>query len=222
MKKDMAKLGITLALFASVACACLAVVYAFTKENIEMQAEKQFNASMQELFPQANAFDKIQGFVSSDPNIKFETAYEVKNGTIPLGLAIKAVGPSYGGTATLLVAVDLHRSIAGVEVIELKDTPGLGMNASNPNYYVNKAKKTTFVGQFAGKFLTDPFEVKKDVVAITAATITSRSLTKIIKAAGDAAIAYMDQKMAVQTVDSNASQQQNTQQQGTQPNAGGK
>lgn len=216
MKNSMIKLGTTLALFASIACACLAVVYAVTKDDIEKQSEKQFAASMQELFPQANKFDKIENFASSDPNIKFETAYEVKNNTLPLGIAIKAIGPSYGGTATLLVAVDLHRSIAGVEVIELKDTPGLGMNASNPSYYVNKAKKTTFTGQFVGKFLTDPFEVKKDVVAITAATITSRSLAKIIKAAGDAAIAYMDQKMAAAPADSN------TQQQGVQSQTGGK
>lgn len=192
MKKDMMKLGITLALFASLACASLAVVYGFTRENIEKQSEIQLNASLKELFPEAASFEPIEGLKSPDPNIKFESAFEVKSEQAPLGIAIKATGPSYGGPATLLVAVDLRRSIVGVRVIELKDTPGLGANASSPTYYVDKAKKTTFPGQFAGKYLTDAFEVKKDVVAITASTITSKSLTNIIKTAGNAAVAWMD------------------------------
>ena len=107
-------------------------------------------------------------------------------------MAIKASGASYGGTARLLVGVSLTRSIAGVRVLELNDTAGLGMNALNASYYVKKAEKITFPGQYAGKFLTDAFEVKKDVVAITAATITSRSLTRIVKAAGDAGAAWLE------------------------------
>lgn len=194
MKKDMTKLGIILMLYASLACASLAVVYAFTKDSIDKQSEIQLQASLKELFPETTVFDPIQDLASTDPNIKFESAYEVKSDVAALGLAVKATGPSYGGNATLLIGIGLNRSVAGVRVMTLNDTPGLGMNASNPTYYVDKTKKVTFLGQFAGKFLTDPFEVKKDVVAITAATISSRSLTNIIKAAGNAAIAYMDQK----------------------------
>ncbi len=199
MKKDMMKLGITLALFASLACASLAVVYAFTRENIDKQSEIQLNASLKELFPEAASFKSIQDLQSTDPNIKFEAAYEVKSELAPLGIAIKATGPSYGGPATLLVAVDLRRSIVGVRVMDLKDTPGLGANASSPTYYIDKAKKITFPGQFSGKYLTDAFEVKKDVAAITASTITSKSLTKIIKTAGDAAVAWMDTTAASQS-----------------------
>lgn len=221
MKKDMTKLGMTLMLFASLACASLAVVYAFTKESIDKQSEIQLQASLKELFPQATAFEPIQDLVSPDPNIKFEAAYEVKSAMAPLGLAVKATGPSYGGAATLLVGIDLHRSIAGVRVMALNDTPGLGMNASSPTYYVDKTKKVTFLGQFNEKFLTDPFEVKKDVVAITAATISSRSLTKIIKLAGDAAIAYMDQKAISAPAENGASADAGTDA-NAQPQAGGK
>jgi electron transport complex protein RnfG len=221
MKKDMTKLGVTLMLFASLACASLAVVYAFTKESIDKQSEMQLQASLKELFPQATAFDPIQDLVSPNPNFRFEAAYEVKSDMAPLGLAVKATGPSYGGNATLLVGIDLHRSVAGVRVMTLNDTPGLGMNASNPTYYVDKTKKMTFLGQFAGKFLTDPFEVKKDVVAITAATISSRSLTNIIKAAGNAAIAYMDQKAIAAPAEGDASAGDGAEA-NTQPQAGGK
>jgi electron transport complex protein RnfG len=194
MKKDMVRFGATLMIYAAVACACLAVVYAFTKDSIEKQSELQLQASLKEIFPQTTTFELIQDLVSADPNIKFEASYEVKNEAVPLGIAIKAVGPSYGGSATLLVGVDLLRSISGVRIITLSDTPGLGMNAASPTYYVDKAKKLTFLGQFSGKPTTDAFAVKQDVAAITAATITSRSLTTIIKSAGSAAVSYMDQK----------------------------
>ncbi len=221
MKKDMTKLGITLMLYASLACASLAVVYAFTKESIDKQSELQLQASLKELFPEASVFDPIQDLSSPDPNIKFESAYEVRSDMAALGLAVKATGPSYGGNATLLVGIGLNRSVAGVRVMALNDTPGLGMNASSPTYYVDKTKKVTFLGQFAGKFLTDPFEVKKDVVAITAATISSRSLTNIIKAVGNAAVAYMDQQAMAAPTESGSSAEAgaNTE---AQPQAGGK
>ncbi len=222
MMKGMAKLGIRLAIFAGLACASLAIVYAFTKDSIDRQNELQLQASLKEIFPQAVSFDPLQDLTSSDPNIKFQAVYEVKSELAPLGIAVKAVGPSYGGPATLLVGVDLMRTITGVRVMALSDTPGLGMNATNPTYYVEKTKKITFLGQFTNKALTDPFQVKNDVVAITAATISSRSLTNIIKAAGDAAIAYMNQKAITTPTGGSGQPQDASTGNAAQPQAGGK
>lgn len=222
MMKGMARLGIRLAIFAGLACASLALVYAFTKDSIDHQNEIQLQASLKEIFPQAVSFEPIQDLTSSDPNIKFDAAYEVKSDMAPLGIAVKVTGPSYGGAATLLVGVDLLRTITGVRIMVLSDTPGLGMNATNPTYYVDKTKKITFLGQFDGKALSDPFQVKNDVVAITAATISSRSLTNIIKTAGNAAIAYMDQKAITAPTNGSAQPQNSTAGNSAQPQAGGK
>jgi electron transport complex protein RnfG len=84
----------------------------------------------------------------------------------------------------------------GVRVLANTDTPGLGANSASPTYFVDKVKKVTFPGQFAGKPLSDSFEVKKDIEAITAATITSKALAKIVKAAGDAAGAWLERVAA--------------------------
>jgi len=187
------KLGLVLAIFAAIGCASLAVVYSITKSAIAAQSQKAMSDSLKEIFPDAASFEDISStLVSSVEGVTFEQAFLVKSAQAPLGVAIKAAGPSYGGPAKLLVGVSLNRSIAGVRVLELNDTAGLGANAKNDSYYVKKAEKITFLGQFAGKFLTDPFEVKKDVVAITASTITSRSLTKIIKSAADAAAIWLE------------------------------
>jgi electron transport complex protein RnfG len=191
--KGNLKLGIVLAVFAAVGCASLAVVYSITESAIAAQSQKALSASLQEIFPDAVSSEDISSTVSSNvAGIKFEQAFLVKSALAPLGVAIKAQGSSYGGPARLLVGMSLNRSIAGVRVLELNDTAGLGANAKNPGYFVNKADKITFPGQFAGKFITDPFEVKKDVAAITASTITSKALTGIIKASAEAAALWLE------------------------------
>jgi electron transport complex protein RnfG len=191
MMKQFAKLGLILAAFAAVACVGLTFVYAATKEQIAVNADKQLNESLKDLFADAEEFAPTQ-LESPDPAVSFAAAYEAKRGGAPLGVAIKAIGASYGGPSTALVGVGLDRRIVGVRVLANVDTPGLGANAASPTYFVDKAKKTTFPGQFSGKPISDAFEVKKDVLAITAATITSKSFTKIVKAASAAAGTWLE------------------------------
>lgn len=191
--KSIVKLGFILAIFAVAACASLAVVYSVTKAQIEAQDQLALTASLKEVFPEGDLFEDISASLpSTDPEIKYQSAMLVKKADTPIGVAIKASGASYGGQATLLVGVQLNRSIAGVRVLELNDTAGLGANAKNAGYFVKKAEKVTFPGQFTGKFITDPFEVKNDVIAITASTITSRSLTRIVKVASDSAALWLE------------------------------
>ena len=84
------------------------------------------------------------------------------------------------------------RHIVGVRILTITDTPGLGLNASNPTYYVNKAGKVTFTGQFTGKLIMDGFVVKQDVDALTASTITSRAITAIVKASVDSGESWIE------------------------------
>lgn len=203
--KGTLKLGITLALFAVGACASLAVVYTVTKPQIEAQDQLALEASLRDLFPEGEEVEDISASISSaNDAVRISSAFLAKRGGAPLGLAVKAAGPSYGGQAVLLVGVELNRSIAGVRILELNDTAGLGANAKNPGYYVDKANKVTFPGQFAGKFITDPFVVKSDVVAITASTITSTSLTTIVKAAAEAGALWLENSALTPPADQNS------------------
>jgi len=191
--KSTIKLGLVLAIFAIAACASLAVVYQITAPAIASQEQESLNASLKELFPDATSHEDITAAVTSgDESVQIVSAYLVKSDMAPLGVAIKATGTSYKGPATLLVGVRLDRSITGVRVLDLSDTPGLGGNASNASYYVNKENKVTFPGQFTGKYITDKFEVKGDVIPITAATVTSKALTKIVKVAGASAGVWLE------------------------------
>jgi len=191
--KESLKLGITLALFAAGACVALALVYTVTGPTIEGLEAKQLELSLKDLFPAADNFHALNGdIVAQDSSVIFDQTYEVTRLDAPLGVAIKVKGNSYGGETSILVGVGTDRRITGVKIMDNKDTPGLGANAKSPTYFVDKSSKTTFPGQFSGKPLSDAFEVKKDVVAITASTITSKALTNMVKQAGIAASAYLE------------------------------
>ncbi len=195
----MLKLGIVLALFASGACGALAIVYSITGPVIKTQEERALNAALKDIFPTADSFKDItRELTSSDPKIEILNAYEMKEGDKLLGVAVKATGPSYSTNAILLTGINTDGTIKQVRVLQLSDTPGLGANAANPAYYVDKARKITFTGQFIGKKTTDPFIVKDDVQTLTAATITSRSLSEIVKVSGEAASQYLSRKGGAQ------------------------
>ena len=189
-RTQMFKLGLILAAYCIVGCVGLAFVYNGTSKTIAQRQQADLQAGLKEVFPKATSFKPTDKVKSTNPKIVIDEAYLAIGSTGTMGAAVKAHGPSYGGDTSLIVGVSTDGTITGVKILENKDTPGLGANAANPAYYVNRATKTTFAGQFAGKKLTDEFVVKKDVLAITSATITSRSITSIIqtvaKASADA------------------------------------
>lgn len=196
MKKDILRLGIVLALYAMGACVALALVYTVTQPTIAGLAEAQLKASLSDLFPEAESFDALNGTIeSTTAGVGILESWKAVRGTDILGVAIKASGSSYGGDAIMLVGVSPAERIVGARVMLLSDTPGLGANATNPAYFVDKTLKTTFPGQFTGKSVNDPFEVKKDVSAISASTITSKAITEIVKEAGRAGTAWLKSNM---------------------------
>jgi electron transport complex protein RnfG len=190
--KDMLKLGFVLALYATAACVGLAFVYSATSAVISERQKIDLETSLQELFPQMDAFNDVTGTVSSpDPAVTFQIVYEIQKSGAAIGLAVQAAGASYGGPIKILTGVGMDARITRVKILEHTDTPGLGANAASPSYYVDKAKKLTFTGQFGGKSADSRFAVHEDVAAITASTITSRAVAAVVKASAQAAVTYL-------------------------------
>lgn len=181
----MLKLGLILALYAAAACVGLAFVYTGTQKVIAQRSQADLEAALKELFLQSDGFEDITGSIKSpDEKIIFDAEYKILQGNEIIGAAVRTTATSYGGPLTALVGVGIDGKISGVKILEHKDTPGLGANAASPGYFVDKAKGITFYGQFAGKSADDPYEVKRDVAAVTASTITSRAVSSAVKAAG--------------------------------------
>jgi electron transport complex protein RnfG len=195
----MLKLGIILAIYSAAACVGLAFVYTGTIKIIAQRQRDDQEAALKELFPDADSFKAIADLESRDPMVTIAgeegnpdntgAFAALKNGTA-VGVAVTTSRPSYGGAIKCLVGVGSDGRISGVKILEHSDTPGLGANAGSPKYYIDRAKGIHFYDQFAGKNAADPFVPKQDVVAITAATITSQAVAASVKAAGEAASAW--------------------------------
>ncbi|HPB66920.1 MAG TPA: electron transporter RnfG, partial [Spirochaetales bacterium] len=100
MKKDILRLGIALALFAAGACAALAVVYTVTGPTIAGHEREQLQASLKDLFPDADGFVEIDGSIrSSVPDVTVLGSWKAARGDATLGVAIRASASSYGGDA---------------------------------------------------------------------------------------------------------------------------
>ena len=188
----MLKLGCILAIYAAVACVMLAFVYAGTKKIIDLRDEASQQAALKEIFPEADSFELVKdGVASPDLSVSIQSAYIAKRDGTTAGMALRLSRASYSGPIVLLVGIGIDKRVTGVKIMEHSDTPGLGANAASPSYFVDRAKGITFYGQFAGKDASDPFEVKGDVVAITASTITSRAVSAAVKAAAQAASEWL-------------------------------
>ena len=100
-----------------------------------------------------------------------------KDGKV-VAYVVPASSKGYGGQISMLVSVTPQGKIIDFTILESKETPGLGDNAS----------KDPFRNQFKGKKVSDLVVVKdktkvNNIQAMTGATISSKAVTKGIKEA---------------------------------------
>jgi electron transport complex protein RnfG len=197
--KDMIKMVAALVLFATAACVGLAFVYEGTKTAIEERQKADLQAALKELFPEADSFeDSTAAFTkaagTAKNGIRFEAAYTAKRGGTLAGAAIRAVVGGFNDDITVLAGIAPNGTISGIKILTITDTPGLGANAASTNYFVNKPERITFFGQFKGMSAKDGIAVEKDggrVIAITAATITSRAISNLAAEAAAQGAAFL-------------------------------
>lgn len=173
--KKILFLGLNLAIICATAAGALAGVYALTKRRIEKQIWEQQVKAAREVLPQAKDF-KLEEKLQKKAKEKFPlvdkifTGYD-SNGKI-IGYAIQVLPRGYGGPITLMVGV-FEGKVRGIEVVDLKETPGLGDGILNKSWQK----------QFLGKTADDPLEVRKDIDAVSGATISSKAVSAGVKTA---------------------------------------
>jgi len=165
--KRIIGLGFILMVFCVISAAALSLVYLLTKPTIDLYSKRTFENSLREVIPTADSFREInrvgmvfyQGMVS---------------GTVT-GAAFSLAPQGYSGKIEMLIGVDLNGKVSGIKILNQRETPGLGANVI----------KSNFLKQFIQKSLLDPIEPKKDIDAITGATITTRAVCRGVKSALD-------------------------------------
>lgn len=188
-KKDtFINMTLTLFMITAVAALLLGFVYKFTKDPITKVKEDKLKQSINLVVPGAD-----KGTVKTLSVMPAEGKdslyfYEVLVNDIRIGTAVKTyTDKGFSGRFTVMVGFDTTGVIIDCDMLEHKETPGLGDKASN--------SKTTWNDQFNGKVpgSTIKLMVKKDggdVDAITAATISSRAYCDALQRAFDAYSTY--------------------------------
>ena len=168
---EMIKLGLILVCYAVASCTVLAIVNNFTSVRIQQNRIEKANAAMKEVFATADSFEPVSDFEGSDnPSISVSDFYIAKKDGKTVGAVVQVAGPTYE-KAKLIVGVQADGTVTGMRILEISDSPGFGLKASDPTFKLANGK--TFFGQFEGKDAKNAFKAGDNFDSISGATITS-------------------------------------------------
>jgi Na+-translocating ferredoxin:NAD+ oxidoreductase subunit G len=160
----------------------LGVTYVATKDKIEENRRAKDVAALKGALPEFDNNPVAEKYLVKTPAGEL-AFYPAKKGSILVGTAVESFSlKGYSGKIRIMIGFLPDGTIFNIEVLEHKETPGLGAKI--------ESMQSDFGKQFKNKnpknFL---LKVKKDggpVDAITAATISSRAYCEAVKLAYDA------------------------------------
>jgi len=175
--KNIIKLSLILSCFCAVAAFSLAGVNKITKPRIELERKKAINNALQYVLPTAQTIKENK---IPDAIIYYSGFFTEDTTQIPIGYAFITYGQGYSSRIQTMVGIDNEGIIQAISILFQQETPGLGAKATE----IRPGEETPwFQQQFAGKSPVD-IKVDKDggeIVSITGATITSRTVTTSIQ-----------------------------------------
>ena len=192
MKSGLLHDAIALFMITLVSGLCLSYVYEITKEPIKVQAEQKALEANQAVFPDAASFEKatdlmnqvtatdLEGMSADYSGVtinEISKALDSSNQLLGYNVTV-STSAGYKDGIKLVFGYALDGSIQGVEFLNLQETAGLGMKASEPSF------KDQFLHKKATQFIVTKTGAKseEEIDAISAATITSRAVTNAINA----------------------------------------
>ena len=180
-KKESTFKNMTIALFVitTVAGLAMATVYSVTKEPIAVSQKAKINNAIKMVIPEFETVsDTIMMPEEGKDSIRI---HRLLKGTENSGVAIETyTDKGFSGRFSLMVGFMPDGSISNIEVLEHKETPGLGTKMALPSF------KDQFKGLKIDELPGQKLKVKKDggtVDAITAATISSRAFCDAVNRA---------------------------------------
>lgn len=180
-----------LAVITLIAGLVLGFVNELTREPIRLQQEKAVQAACREVFPDIGdagiKFEKLDytpdGTLEeglSGMGVRIGTVYEAadRNGAFRGYVVQSTSTEGYGGDIVLYVGVTAEGVLNGVSILEISETPGLGMKAGK-----------VLVPQFQEKAVSSFTYTKtgsrsdSEIDAISGATITTKAVTNAVNGA---------------------------------------
>lgn len=187
---EMIKLGLILSLFAAASCTVLALVNSVTSVKIAENKTRKANEAMKVVMADADNFEPVEDFApSSNSSIKIQSVYSAKKSGTTIGAVAQINGPTYD-RGTIMVGMSKDGTITGVQFLELSDSPGFGLKANDPTFFLPNGK--TFYGQFEGKNAKAGFKPGETFDAISGATITSVGAAALIEEGTKSMLQYLE------------------------------
>ncbi len=174
-------------LFAVFGSGLVAFTHDSTAERIAENQRRALLKSLNELVPASEYDNDIYSdivYVHNSELLGTDAAvpvYRARKGGWPVAAVLTPVAPDgYNGEIRLLVAIRLDGTLAGVRVLQQRETPGLGDGI--------EAERSDWILGFNGKSLEAPrleqWKVKRDggiFDQFTGATITPRAVVKAVR-----------------------------------------
>ncbi len=161
---DVLKPTVVLTAICLITSALLAITNSATAPVIEALAVETERNTRKLVLAEAEDFNEKE----IDGTVYCEGVDE--NGEI-IGYVFTTSAKGYGGDVSIMVGVSAQGTVKGVEILDLSETPGLGMNAQKPSFLEQ------FIGKTAGISVTKNSPAENEIQALTGATITSRAVT---------------------------------------------
>ena len=159
----------------------LGVVNELTKDRIRIQQEKAVQEACAAVFQTAASFEEIEyepdealAQELSGSGVKIGSVYQAlgSDGS-PLGVVVESISTEgYGGNIVLYLGVTNEGTLNDISILEISETPGLGMLA--PEVLVPQFHEKN-VDSFA--YTKTGAAAENEIDAISGATITTRAVT---------------------------------------------
>lgn len=162
----------------------LGFVYELTKDPIRLQQEKAIQEACSAVFTDADHFE-VKDYMAdgntkeelADSGVKIGTVYEAVNASDEvLGYVVESTSTEgYGGNIVLYVGIRLDGTVNDISILEIAETPGLGMRAEEvlaPQFH---EKKTEMFAYTKSGSTSD-----SEIDAISGATVTTNAVTNAV------------------------------------------
>jgi electron transport complex protein RnfG len=187
--KQVITTALLLMIFATIGAGVVGLTYDNTLEDIKYNEKLTLLRKLNTILPETDYDnDLLKDTLQLAPDellgsIESSIAYRARKQNKPVAIVIPATAPNgYNGPIHLLVGIYFDGRVAGVRVVQHRETPGLGDAL--------EAKRSDWILGFSGKSLSNPGEkkwkVKRDgghFDQFTGATITPRAVVKAVHSA---------------------------------------
>jgi len=178
--RDYVRLTGVLLAVCVVAAALLGATNYITVDKIAEQAALANDQARRSVLSQAQEFTMLEGQEINELLAKTDydsvrEVYEAKVDGNIIGYAIKTSPKGYGGEMEVMVGVDMEGKVTRINVGNNNETPGLGQNATKPEFQAQFTSKNWNEGVSVIKSGTPK---DNEIVAIAGATITSNAVAK--------------------------------------------